>query len=73
MLDVVAEEAIDPVAHDLGECADAPGEDRRPAGQRLDGRQPERLGPRPGHEHRVAGTHDPVAILAAQLTQVLDE
>ena len=50
---VVAEEAVDAVADDLREPADAPGDDRRAAGERLDGDQAERFRPRAGHQRRV--------------------
>ena len=52
-VDVVAEEAVDALADDLGQAADAAGDDRRAAGERLDRDQPERLRPRAGHQRRV--------------------
>ena len=51
---IVAEEAVDAVADDLGQRPDATGDDRRPAGERLDRDQPERLRPRSRHQRRVA-------------------
>ena len=53
-VDVVAEEAVDAVADDLVEPADAAGEDRRAAGERLDRDEPERLRPRARHQDGVA-------------------
>ena len=59
---VVAEEPVDAVADDLVEAADAPGEDRRAAGERLDRDEPEWLGPRPRHQDGVALGEQRVAV-----------
>ena len=69
---VIAEEAVDALADDLGQRADAPGENRCPAGERLDAHQPERLRPRAGHQRPVALREQLVALRGLELTEVLD-
>ena len=49
------------------QAADAPGDDRRAAGERLDRDQAERLRPRPGHQRRVRLGDQPVAVLLVEL------
>ena len=70
---VVAEEPVDAVADDLGQRADAAREDRRPARERLDADEPERLRPGARHEGRVALGEELIAIGGAELAEVLDQ
>ena len=60
--DVVAEEAVDAVADDLVEAADRRATTGVAAGERLDRDEPERLRPRPGHQHGVALGEERVAV-----------
>ncbi len=70
--DVVAEEAVDPVANDLRQATDPPGEDRRTAGEGLDRRQAERLRPRARHQRGVALGEQLVALRSCNLAKELD-
>ena len=55
-----------------GSAADAPGDDRRAAGQRLDRDETERLGPRAGHQRRVRLGEQQVAVGLLELAEELD-
>ena len=63
---VIGQEAVHPVAHDLRQRADPSGDHRRPAGERLDRDQAERLGPRARHEDGVADSDQPVVTISAR-------
>ena len=69
---IVAEEAVDAIADDLGQPPDPPGDDRRAAGERLDGDQPERLRPGSGHERCVRLREEAVALGLLELAEELD-
>ena len=68
---VVAEEPVDAVPDDLGQAADAAGDDRRATGQRLDRDQPERLRPRARHHDCVGRRDEGVSLVPRDLTDEL--
>ena len=71
LVEVVAEDAVEAVADDLGQAARPQRDDGRAAGQRLDRHQAERLGPVGGHERRVARGEQLVAVRSVQLAELL--
>ena len=69
---VVAEEPVHALADDLRQRTDAASDDGRPAGERLDGDEAERLRPGARHQGRVALGEQAVAVGLGQLAEVLD-